>query len=328
MTLYAPIWQQNNTYPASLDRQALSLWTTGVIAAGDLAVTQRGAGANMSVDVAAGGCVIEGTEAAGQGRYLATSDAVVNVPLAAAPGAGSSRIDLVVATVRDSAFSGTDDDWIIQAVTGTPAASPVAPSAPASSLVLASVAVASLAASIVDANITDARVAVTPTPLTRSDLPAAATTGQLLATADGSAWIRRSSGWAELAGPSAVQLVQQPSNIGIGTSGTTWMSMTLPAPGRPVLVQVVADGHFTTPSDLGVGGLAVGVSEDGGSTWAMSLEQLTTVANGFCPAAVSRHLTVAVSGSAAITVRALARRAGGPGLYGSAGQLSATLIPA
>lgn len=161
MTRYAPLHQQNLGYSATLDRQLIDVVfaSPGTIAGTDLAVTQRGAGANMSVDVAAGRCVVTGTDATGQGKYLCWSDAVTNVTIATAPGTGLSRIDLIVAQVRDgNQNAGPNNDWIITAIAGTASSSPSAPSAPPSSFVLAHVAVGANVTSIVTANITDNRV--------------------------------------------------------------------------------------------------------------------------------------------------------------------------
>lgn len=163
MTLHAPLWEQNDSYPAALDRTLIDvLFATGggVVLSTDLAVTQRGAGANMSVDVSAGKIVIPGTDISDQGKYLCWSDAVTNVVIATAPGTGLSRIDLVVAKVRDAdAIGGSNNDWVIQAVTGTAATTgtQVAPAAPASSVTLAAVAVGPNVTSIVTGNLSDTR---------------------------------------------------------------------------------------------------------------------------------------------------------------------------
>jgi hypothetical protein len=63
-----------------------------------------------------------------------------------------------VVAVQDAYYGGTANNQVLfQAVTGTPASSPVAPAAPANSITLAYVAVAANATSIVNANITDQR---------------------------------------------------------------------------------------------------------------------------------------------------------------------------
>lgn len=129
----------------------------GVTLADDLKVTQRAAGANMSVDVAAGQAAIRGTSIARQGTYIVVNTATENVPLSAAH-ATLPRIDLVVARVFDKQVDGgTEYAWRPVVVTGVAATTPVAPTAPATSIRLAEVSVAAAAVSVVAANITDRR---------------------------------------------------------------------------------------------------------------------------------------------------------------------------
>ncbi|MFC5187139.1 hypothetical protein [Actinomadura harenae] len=98
---------------------------------GALRVSQRGAGANMSVDVAPGACVIQGDDVTGQGMYLCECDAVVNVPVPAPPASGT-RTHRVIARVRDKLHNPawTTYDWTIELLpdtgTGTPAIPPSA----------------------------------------------------------------------------------------------------------------------------------------------------------------------------------------------------------
>ena len=100
MALLTPTWLQNGTYTARLDRIFSDvLLTEGVIrpGAGALLVTQRGAGTNNSVDIAAGYAVITGDDTADQGNYLIRNDATVNLAATAAP-VSNSRPHLVAAT--------------------------------------------------------------------------------------------------------------------------------------------------------------------------------------------------------------------------------------
>lgn len=154
-----PNWMQNRDYSARLDRQIIaSLFYEGVRTPGAYAVSERGAGANMSVDVAVGEAFVDGDDQPNQGTYFVESDAVVNIAIGAAPGS-NSRIDLVVLQVRDPNAGGpAGDDAVIQVVAGTVAASPVAPAVPDSALVLAQVTVASGTASITTAMISNRRV--------------------------------------------------------------------------------------------------------------------------------------------------------------------------
>lgn len=128
----------------------------GVARAGDFAVTERGAGANMSVDVAAGGAMVGGTESATQGEYFVFSTATINVAITAAD-ATNARIDIVGIRVQDSEYSGASDDAVVTVITGTPAAVPAEPSLPANFLTLARVDVPAADTAIQNAQITNRR---------------------------------------------------------------------------------------------------------------------------------------------------------------------------
>lgn len=160
MALLTPTWLQNGTYTARMDRVfADVLFTEGVLrpAAGDLRVTQRGAGANNSVDIAAGYAVITGDDTADQGNYLVHNDATVNLVATAAPVA-NSRIDLVCLVVNDPSEGGpAGDDAQFVYVTGTAAVSPVPPATPTTAIVLARILRTVGDTSVVNANITDVR---------------------------------------------------------------------------------------------------------------------------------------------------------------------------
>lgn len=128
----------------------------GVARSGDLAVTERGAGANMSVDVALGGAVVGGTESAHQGDYFVYNDAAVNVTITPADGT-HPRIDIIGIRVRDSEYSGAVDDTAITVVTGTAAAVPAEPTLPENWLTLARVDVPAADTAITNSQITDRR---------------------------------------------------------------------------------------------------------------------------------------------------------------------------
>jgi hypothetical protein len=172
MTLRTPpSWLQNGSHPAENDRlttQALYA-TTGIIGATSLAVTQNGT-PNMSVNIAAGWAAILGTFQTNMGAYVAYNDATVNAAIATAP-SSNSRIDLVCLTVNDAFYSGATNNIVVNVVTGTVAASPVAPATPTNSIALAQVLVGTSVTSIVTANITDVRAQVT------TNLPVVTATG-------------------------------------------------------------------------------------------------------------------------------------------------------
>lgn len=153
-----PIWAQDGKYPASYDRlQSACAMSTGVIGRTHCKVRQRNQGASMSVDVAAG---MVGVPDGMGGMYLCISDAIENRPVAAAPAAGTTRIDRVVVQVEDgyATGSGTHLTWDYRVLTGTPASSnPQPPPTPASAYTLAEIVVPSGKVSIVDADISDWR---------------------------------------------------------------------------------------------------------------------------------------------------------------------------
>lgn len=133
MALLRPLWMQGDInssvgdieYPLGQDRLGLlgSVFSrTGVLdyLANHLKVSQRGAGANASVDVAIGRCVI----AAGDGgMYLCTNTSVVNVS-----GITTSRAYRIIARVRDKqAFGEAVSDWRIEAISNAGTSIPATP---------------------------------------------------------------------------------------------------------------------------------------------------------------------------------------------------------
>lgn len=177
MTLLEPMWLPTKTVPfgPAAGKQGLRYMLQqlgdlqeGVFAAGDFDVTQRGAGANMSVDVAAGGAWIYGDDTARQGAYHLVNDATVNVAVSAAH-ATLPRVDQVVARIYDSTVVGGSDVPAIEVIAGTPTASAQctdptaanyrlgAAALPNGAVRLADVQVDAAAASIVNAKIYDRR---------------------------------------------------------------------------------------------------------------------------------------------------------------------------
>ncbi len=165
MTLYTPLLMEAVTgdpaitYHAQDFRNIVAALSPveGMVLSSDLAVTQRAAGANLSVDVAPGKALIKGDSIANQGTYICHSDTTYNVALIAA-NATNPRIDIIVARVRDKqADGGSTYGWTIEAIAGVPAASPSAPAVPASAVKLADVRVNANATSVLAANITDRR---------------------------------------------------------------------------------------------------------------------------------------------------------------------------
>lgn len=100
----------------------------GLLEAGQMAVTQRAAGANQSVDIAAGSCLVDPRAATHQGVYLARLAASFNT---LADGGltwttsdpTNPRIDLLCVEVADQDFSGSYTGFKFRVVDGTPNAS-------------------------------------------------------------------------------------------------------------------------------------------------------------------------------------------------------------
>jgi hypothetical protein len=155
-----PLWMQNVLYDGNEDRWLMeALASDGIVNAGDLKVTQRAAGTNMSVDVAAGMIFVPGTDnPLTQGTYLCRLPSTKNVTLDAAPSAGTSRYDIIVAEVRDGQVNlGPNHDWQLRAIKGTAASTPIEPTLPPSVVPLARVTIASGTAAITNGMILDRR---------------------------------------------------------------------------------------------------------------------------------------------------------------------------
>lgn len=196
----------------------------------DLEVTEKSGTPDMSVDVAAGSCLITGTESASQGAYWLENLATLNVTITAAD-ATNPRKDLIVAKVQDSDFSGATDAGSIVVVDGTPAGSPAEPAVPDNAVVLAMVDVAALASSIVDANITDRRTSTSGQDriaasggiiraLSTAQLPASPAEGQFAWQADqGQLMVYTSTAWEILV--KANWLTYVPADIAQGGARTS-----------------------------------------------------------------------------------------------------------
>lgn len=140
-----------------------ALFSEGTLGASSFAVTERALGANMTLDIAAGVAVLEGDDAADQGRYLVREDAATaSAVTIGTADATNPRIDLVGIQLNDPSEGGAAGRNSVFAVeAGTAAASPSAPTTPDSFLVLAQVLVPAGAVSIDDADITDTRTSAT-----------------------------------------------------------------------------------------------------------------------------------------------------------------------
>src|SRR5574337_1500593 len=83
----------------------------------------------MSVLVARGAAYVQGDDATDQGLYFVYNDATKTLTISSAD-ATNPRKDIVVAHVKDNFHGQAGDTWVIEVITGTPAASPVEPTTP------------------------------------------------------------------------------------------------------------------------------------------------------------------------------------------------------
>lgn len=160
--VHPPLFLQAEKHPARATRALIAeMYDEGVMDALALKVTQRASGgANYSVDVAAGRCIVQGDNIDFQGNYMVTNAGVVNLVPSSVPSVGNTRIDSVVVQVRDdSEDSGTFDDARIYIKAGTPTTgSPSAPSLGNNEIRLADILITSATTVIADADITDRRM--------------------------------------------------------------------------------------------------------------------------------------------------------------------------
>lgn len=292
----------------------------GVVLTSDLAVTANGT-PNMSVNIAAGGAFIRNTESANGGAYHLWNDATLNLAIAAAD-ATNARRDLVIAQVRDAAYSGASNDARIIVVTGTPAASPSDPSLSSypNALVLARVAVAAGATSITSGNITDLRTLAN----VRSELPVVASTtardqfipspldGQAVYVNantsaegpyfyNGTAWrLPWNMPWGSVGRATTTSNVAANSATDVDVTGLSITTATLPS---NRIIKWTVTGHylFDSVNDVGrfsvktgsSGGTAIGIYDFFPSTvswaegWSFSFYEVTA-----STAALTRRVTV------------------------------------
>lgn len=149
MTIETPIWLQNGTYPARLDRAFIDRVMRGAERVFDgLEVTQDGAG-SFNVVVAAGAAAIVGDDTALQGMYFVRVTQAETVAVPASPGSGT-RTDSVILRINDpQAGGGAGDNGVIECITGT--------SIPPTAVLLATIARTNTEGAILSAAITDAR---------------------------------------------------------------------------------------------------------------------------------------------------------------------------
>jgi hypothetical protein len=183
MALSRPIWLQNQTYSARLDRTfADVLFTEGIInpGGGDFEVSERGTGPNNTTDIAVGIAVVEGDDETSQGKYVVRNDAVVNLPFGPAP-TSDARIDLVILEINDATAGNlrTPADLAnLRVIQGVVDPSPVTPAVPDTAIALAEVLRTSGDSFINNSMITDLRAPASQQTFTVNSRFEALTTAQ------------------------------------------------------------------------------------------------------------------------------------------------------
>jgi len=168
MALWTPEFLQTKRYSAQRTRamlQAMPL-QEGVVpyslSAVPFKVSQRAAGANMTVDIAGGDAWVMGDSLARQGLYHVVNDATFNLAVPA-NASGNPRLDQVVLKVNDTMHGGVGDTASLEIVQGTATGGATldnrsgAAGLPNTAMRCADILVPASASSIVDANIRDRR---------------------------------------------------------------------------------------------------------------------------------------------------------------------------
>lgn len=229
MALLTPLWMQPDVgsasieYPLGEDRLGFigSLFSrTGVLdlLGGHLRVTQRAAGANMTVDVAIGRGVI----AAGDGgMYLCNNTSVVNLSTPA-----GDRAYRIIARVRDKqAFAEAASDWTLEAIF---LAGSTPPATPARAISLATFNTLSTTTSVTTAGTASSTVAVIADTRSRATVGTMGLTGDWGQQGIHPVWqswdstrppryMKNSDGWVFLSG-----WIRRQNTVGFVNGGTFW----------------------------------------------------------------------------------------------------------
>lgn len=206
-TFHTPLFMQRDDdtpvpYSAAESRRLIEsvFGAVGRVCSDDaLRVTQRGAGANGTVDVAEGLVVIPGDD----GPYIGWQEGVHNEPVGVPPSAGHERYELIIATQHDELIAGTDSNWVVTHVSGASASAGTAviPTLPDRSTRLAVVKWTDTMVSVTNSAIADWRIRATPPAMVFADqagLPLHSFDGQPASTADGKFWVRSGGSWHEM----------------------------------------------------------------------------------------------------------------------------------
>lgn len=266
----------------------------------DLLVIPDSPTTSMNVIVNPGQCVIPRP---GQGPYVCTLDAVGRIQLAP-PDPANSRIDLIVARIRDDRLGDPSTGFTVEPIAGKPAAQPTAPQAPDGCLPLAQITITPTTTQIQGSAIIDVRRSASMRTGVGVLLPgdratdAGAYTGQVryragvLEAWDGAAW--HATHQPTFYTVATTQLDNQTTNAAIA-------SITVPDPGWPYRLVVqgsaeisTANGRtdlFITLDDVNGGGLAVAVTPNPTGGWYNTQTGTSSVLTGTHTVYLTGHRT-------------------------------------
>lgn len=261
-----PSWLQNGSHPAENDRLTAtgSLWNSaGICDYGDLIVAPTGT-PSMAVTIAAGKCIITGSQTSTQGFYIAYNDAAYTATISTA-NASLGRIDLIVVTVQDAFYGGTANNQVLfQVITGTPASTPVAPSAPSNSLILAQVLVAAAVTSITSGAITDTRViaSLADVNITATNVASNSLAVNTVASQTGKAIRVNNSAGTQVFAVSPAGLVTFPDGTTQNTSSVYNPNLTINAQTGATYILNVTDAQKFVTFSYSVGAITVTIASN------------------------------------------------------------------
>lgn len=157
-----PIWLQNLSYSAQLDRMLIQalVGQEGIFTPLSMKVTPNSP-ADMSVDIASGNAFVQGDDTVNQGMYYVSSSGTETTSTIAAPSSGNHRYDTVCLAVQDPDASGpAGDNAVINVLTGTAVSTGstrTPPTVPDTHLPLADIALTAGQSTITSSDITDRR---------------------------------------------------------------------------------------------------------------------------------------------------------------------------
>jgi hypothetical protein len=184
----------------------------------------------MSVQVGTGMAAVPGTEGTSQGVYLCMNPTATIVNVTASHGS-LNRIDLITCRVYDTQYSGALNQWTLEVVTGTAAASPSAPALPNNTMLLAQLLITAGSTQVLNANITDRRIYMAQgyIPCTSTTRPAVPVAGMAILETDTKSFLfYDGSSWGYPNDSRVIaRVASASSSAAIGTTET--VIMTLPS---------------------------------------------------------------------------------------------------